>query len=31
MDIEEALKELESETNIRFARLLTITENQNDE
>ncbi|VEP18692.1 conserved hypothetical protein [Hyella patelloides LEGE 07179] len=26
MDIDEALKELESETNIRFARLLNITE-----
>ncbi len=24
MDIEEALKELESETNVRFARLLKI-------
>lgn len=26
MDIEEALKELESETNVRFARLLKIAE-----
>ncbi len=26
MDIEEALKELESETNVRFTRLLKITE-----
>ena len=26
MDIEEALKELESETNLRFARLLKIAE-----
>jgi hypothetical protein len=26
MDIEEALQELESETNIRFSRLLAITE-----
>ena len=26
MDISEALKELESETNVRFSRLLSITE-----
>lgn len=26
MDIDEALKELESETNVRFTRLLNITE-----
>ena len=26
MDIDEALKELESETNVRFSRLLTLTE-----